>query len=223
MDKNDNLFVTTCKERNLEEVEKYIKQDPEVDPFYFIVMCGLPGTGKTTIAKLLSDNFNFSLSSYDCHRYAEQYYPNMAPEEYCFNWFNDAILHSNKKSAVILDATFHNYLKRISLYKYMLKHHYQLILINLEADAQVLFNRLEHQRLNSIKIFHASVSSMLQEYINTYESPINDPELPIIININTVTYDYSIFNKKDLPLLADIDMFLFSKVMQLKAVDGIKN
>jgi tRNA uridine 5-carbamoylmethylation protein Kti12 len=183
-------------------------------------MCGLPGSGKTTIAGILASALAAPVSCFDGY-YRSRCHPELAPEDLLSSWIEEAVASASDQSALILDATFYTRTRRATLYRLAGQLGLPLVLVNLDAPAEVLLDRLERQRRDGSKVFHSETpSEILRHYLHAYESPLVDTDAPPIIRMDTMGGSCTTYCRSDHSLLDRLEHLLGSIAHDIRSGGG---
>lgn len=175
---------------------------------YVIAMNGIPGSGKTTIARLIGVKFKWEFLNPEQYRnYNDNFSIGSAPNvDEC--WYLDAESSLKANKNVIMDATFHTLKKRKKLYNFVAKNKCKLLIISCIADYDTLLERLNLQNKNGTKMFKNKINDILDYFSKTIEDVKNDSNKPAILEINTTKMEISLYNITDPSIVNKIVSFL---------------
>jgi predicted kinase len=140
--------------RDIEKDVRVLKQsindipEPVVSPA-FVVVSGLPGTGKSFFCRKLAEGNAFCILESDALRKILFPFPNYSAEESvnlflaCHRLIEDLL---NRGTQVIFDATNLSEYNREQLYRISSRTGAKLILVRVEAPAELVYERMQSRK-----------------------------------------------------------------------------
>jgi len=179
-----------------------------------IIMCGLPGTGKTTFAQRIADGLTRSYilhrdearefindstkRSYIIHRHelkqviAQSGFVKPTSEARIVEVDSRLFVQAGKLlpcvDTLILDGTFHSYKKRNRAYWFAKQHGCKPIIIYCICSFNEALRRLRHQSEEKVKVFESPLEEFLLYYQEHFDSLEPDTLGVTVIQVDTENY-----------------------------------
>lgn len=145
-----------------------------------VVMCGCPGTGKTTIARRIHQVMNSTSviihrdSIQELHLGKGNHYlldNNVMPAQIDQEVLKQAKKQLREYDIIILDAGFREYSKRQQVYKFAQKYRCEVVVIHCICNDEISRQRLEQQIQRGEKTFNIPLKRFLKYHHSTFDKP----------------------------------------------------
>lgn len=185
---------------------------------YLIIMTGLPGSGKSSIAHHIAKNIDQSiiLSRFSILRpyMNKHHWLHLEREEckqqvdYCF--YDKATSEEAEAKILIFDGCFHTRAKRQKALEFAQKKGFVPIVIKCSCkDLNALRERLQRQVLKKSKnLFGKSVDELIDVYTKGYEDISRDEGIPAFIEYDTIQQKPNIIWTNDDLFVKDLEKIL---------------
>ncbi len=176
---------------------------------YLIIMCGMPGAGKTTVANIIKNYFSTSKNVAILSRYPFLYkslffnrvnrkrdLEKLRDESFYYNASNK--VKNENYDVVIFDGTHHKKCKREKAYEFAKKNKLTKIVLECVCpDEEVLKWRLKNQiEKGSKKLIGCQVEEIVEKYKQDYENTIYQEQVDYYIQYDTIEHNIRLASRQ---------------------------
>jgi len=144
------------------------------------VLCGLPGTGKSTLARQLCNSFPefefFSLEKARRDLKHTTYLPEKNAQVYQKNYF-DMQFSMVKRNPIIFDSNASIIKRRTDVIKLAKRYQYEVVLLEFVCPEAIAKERIKHRPVHNDGLFEEPNTPFVYDNLKARWQPVGKPEL----------------------------------------------